>query len=76
MERHYAAYMEQQNSTSEILLRAVKRTVPPVLDKEIRIPGKTAYLRALRKPQTDLSLQAIAQKDDKNLYLIIRLNRR
>lgn len=72
MERHYAAYMEQQNSTSEILLRAVKRTVPPVLDKEIRIPGKTAYLRALRKPQTDLSLQAIAQKDDKNLYLIIR----
>ena len=46
--------------------------MPPVLDKEIRIPGKTAYLRALKKPQADLSLQAIAQKDDKNLYLIIR----
>ena len=72
MKQHSAAYQKEQNNMSEILLRALKRTAVPSLEKEIRIPGKTAYLRALKAERTDLSLQVIAQKDDHNLYFLLR----
>ena len=72
MKQHSTAYLKEQNNMSEIRLRAVRRTGVPSLEKEIRIPGKTAYLRALKAERTDLSLRVVAQKDDDNLYLLLR----
>ena len=71
IEKHSAEYIKQQNAGKEVVLPVQKRT-PVALDKPIRVAGKTAYLRSVKSPVTDVQTTVIAQKNNENLYFIIR----
>ena len=69
---HSARYIANSQDKAEVRLVANKRTKEIDLTKPIRIPGNTGYLRSLKKPQTDISVQTVVTKDDKNLYITFR----
>lgn len=65
-------YMASAISAKEVRIIARKRTKPADLKKPIYQRGNTAFLRSLKKPKTEIAVQAIVSRDDKNLYVTFR----